>query len=290
MPMTSPRQPLPDNIARIQWNNRLKSGALCVFFLVAMGVFALTLFLMIAVPASLIPDSGLSIPQMLADPKMQIRIFRFFAKVFFFASATTLYFIYRDINNIGNIFGAQPLQLQSRDGFYRALENMCIARGLKTPALYVFSPATFPPPHLSAAVVQGVGGKAALIVTQAALKLPPPLQEALAAQAVQRLYTKDTYFLTLFCFLGHFPFHVSRATNAIGRAVFWLPLKAAELALKPFRPVILNLRLQRLDAGAMDLTKDAAPLAALADQLAPLPVVETYIYAPYLSLFITKPA
>lgn len=281
---------LPDNIARIQWNNRLKSGALCLLFLVAMAVFAMTLFLMIAVPASLMPDSGLSIPQMLGDPRMQLRILRFFTKIFFFASAATLYFIYRDISNIGRLFSAEPLQLRSSDSFYRALENMCIARGLKMPALYVFSPAIFPPPHVSAAVVQGVGGKSALILTQSALKLEPPLQEALAAQAVQRLYTKDTYFLTLLCFLGHFPFHVSRATNAIGRIVFWLPLKAADFALKPFRPIILNLRLQRLDAGAIDLTKDAAPLAALAERLAPLPIVENYIYTPYLSLFIAKPA
>lgn len=281
---------LPDNIARIQWNNRLKSGALCTLFIFAMAVFALTLFLMIAVPASLVPDSGLSIPQMLGDPKMQFKIFRFFTKVFFFASAATLYFIYRDINNIGRLFSAQPLQLRSSDSFYRALENMCIARGLKTPSLYVFSPAIFPPPHVSAAVVQGVGGKSALILTQGALKLEPPLQEALAAQVVQRLYTKDTYFLTLLCFLGHFPFHVSRGTNVIGRIVFWLPLKAADLVLRPLRPVILRLRLQRLDAGALDLTKDSAPLAALAERLAPLPVVENYIYSPYLSLFIAKPA
>ncbi|MDP2206950.1 MAG: hypothetical protein Q8K65_11660 [Alphaproteobacteria bacterium] len=281
---------LPENIARIQWNNRLKSGALCLLFIVAMAVFALTLFLMIAAPASFVPESGLSIPQMLAEPKMQLRILRFFTKVFFFAAAATLYFIYRDINNIDRLFSAQPLQLRSSDSFYRALENMCIARGLKTPALYIFSPVIFPPPHVSAAVVQGVGGKSALILTQGALNLEPPLQQALAAQVVQRLYTKDTYFLTLLCFLGHFPFHVSRATNVIGRIVFWLPLKAADFVLRPFRPLILNLRLQRLDAGALDLTKDAAPLAALAERLAPLPVVEHYIYTPYLSLFITKPA
>lgn len=280
---------LPDNIARIQWNNRLKSSALCLVFLLAIGVFALTLFLMIALPASLIPESGLSLPQMLADPKMQIKILRFFTKIFFFAAAATLYFIYRDINNIGQIFSAQPLQLHSSDGFYRSLENMCISRGLKIPALYVFSATVFPAPHVSAAVVQGVGGKSALIVTQSVLKLEKPLQEALAAQTVQRLYTKDTYFMTLICFLGHFPFHVSRSTNVIGRIVFWLPLRAADLLLAPLRKAALNLRLQRLDAGAIDLTKDAAPLKTLAGRLAPLPVVETYIHTPYLSLFIAKP-
>lgn len=80
--MTPPHD-LPDNIARIQWNNRLKSGALCFCFALGMAVFAVTLFLMIAVPASLIPDSGLSITRMFADPKMQLKILRFFLKIFF---------------------------------------------------------------------------------------------------------------------------------------------------------------------------------------------------------------
>lgn len=285
--MTLPHD-LPDNIARIQWNNRLKSGALCFCFALGMAVFAVTLFLMIAVPASLIPDSGLSITRMLADPKMQLKILRFFLKIFFFGSAATLYFIYRDINDIGRLFGADPFKPHSRDSFYRALENMCIARGLKTPDLYVFTAATFPPPHISAAVVQGVGGKSAMILTEAALKLEPVLQNALAAQAVQRLYTKDTYFMTMLCFLGHFPFHAARATNIVGRVLFWLPLKAAECVMAPFRPLILNWRLERLDAGAIDLTKDAAPLAALAQKLAAPRTVEDYIYTPYLSLFIVK--
>lgn len=281
--------PLPANIARLQWNNRLKSGAMCLFFIAGMGVFALTLFLMVAVPVSLIPDSGVSLPQMMADPKMQTRMLRFFAKIFFFAGGMTLYFIYRDINNIGNIFSASPLSLHSGDKFYRAVENMCISRGLKMPALYVFKDTTVPPQTITAAVAQGVGGKSALIVTAGALKLSPALQEALAAQAVQRLYTKDTYFLTMFCFLGHFPFHAARSANVIARYVFWLPLKASEILLKAVRPHILNLRLQRLDAGAMELTKDAAPIDALAAQLATPQQLDNYFYAPYLALFIAKP-
>ena len=286
--MTAARA-LPDNIARLQWNNRLKSGALCVFFVAGMAVFALTLFLMVALPASLAPDSGLSLPQMMHDPKMQLKLLRFFLKIFFFAGGMTLYFIYRDIKNIGVIFSARPLTLHSSDTFYRAVENMCISRGIKMPALYVFNHTVIPPQTVTAAVAQGVGGVSALIVTEGTLKLAPPLQEALAAQAVQRLYTKDTYFLTMYCFLGHFPFHAARSANVIAKYLFWLPLRAAELVLAIARPMILNLRLQRLDAGALELTKDAAPLDALAAQLPAMDTLENYFYAPYLSLFIAKP-
>ncbi len=74
-----------------------------------MAVFALTLFLMVALPASLAPDSGLSLPQMMHDPKMQPKLLRFFLKIFFFAGGMTLYFIYRDIKNIGEIFSARPI-------------------------------------------------------------------------------------------------------------------------------------------------------------------------------------
>ncbi|MBW7911228.1 MAG: hypothetical protein H3C49_08155 [Alphaproteobacteria bacterium] len=281
--------PLPDNIARLQWNNRLKSGAMCIFFIAAMGIFALTLFLMVAVPVSLVPDSGITLAQMITEPKMQTRMLRFFAKIFFFAGGMTLYFIYRDINNIGTIFSASPLVLHSGDRFYRAVENMCISRGLKMPMLYVFDETTVPPQIVTAAVAQGVGGKSALVVTEGALNLSPALQEALAAQTVQRLYTKDTYFLTMFCFLGHFPFHVARSANIIARYAFWLPLQASDVLLKMIRPRMLNLRLQKLDAGAMELTKDAAPLDALASQLATPQQLDDYFYAPYLALFITKP-
>ena len=135
-------------------------------------------------------------------------------------------------------------------------------------------------------MAQGVGGKSALILTHEDLKLPPDLQEALAAQVVQRLYTKDSWFMTLYCFLGHFPFHVLRSSNVIARYAFWLPMKIADLVIAPFRSMILDLRMARLDMGAIEITKNAESMGKLLQNLMTLEEVERFIHAPYLSLFI----
>lgn len=279
---------LPDNIARLQWNNRLKTVALSCIFLLGIAVFSVCLMLMIVIPASFIPDSGLDLAQAAADPKLQIRLARFFFKILFFSLIAAFYFIHRDINRIDEIFSASKLQMRSSDPFYRTLEQKCIERGLKTPELYLFGRNTIDSRLVTAAVAQGMAGKSALMLTQACLQLPQPLQEALAAQAVQRLYTKDTWFLTLFCFLGHFPYHVLGRVNKIGKIVFKLPMKAADLVIAPFRPRILGLRMTRLDMGAVELTKDPESMTKLLQALATLDEAEKYFYAPYLSLFIVR--
>lgn len=277
---------LPDNIAKTQWNNRIKTVLLSAVFLLGIGVFALSLFLMIFIPIAVIPGSGLDLATALADPKMQVKIARFFLKVLLFSMAGALYFIHRDIRNIGEIFSADRLQMKTTDAFYRTLEQKCIERGVTTPELYIFRKNAFPIDGVSAAVAQGVGGKSALILTHEDLKLPQDMQEALAAQVVQRLYTKDTWFMTLYCFLGHFPFHVLRSTNIIGRYLFWLPMKIADLVIMPFRPLILDLRMARLDMGAIEITKNAESMGRLLQSLMTLEEVERFIHAPYLSLFI----
>lgn len=277
---------LPDNIAKTQWNNRLKTVALSTVFLLGIAVFALTLFFMIALPISLAPNSGFDLASALSDPKMQVKIARFFLKVLFFSLAGALYFVYRDIKNIGAIFSADRLEMRTTDPFYRTLEQKCIERGVTVPDLYLFRKNAFPVDGISACVAQGAGGKSALILTHEDLNLTPDLQEALAAQVVQRLYTKDTWFMTLYCFLGHFPFHMSRATNVIGRYLFWLPMKAADLVITPFRPLILDLRLARLDMGAVEITKNAESMGRFLQHLMTLEEVERFIHAPYLSLFI----
>lgn len=280
-------QQLPKNIAAIQWNNKIKTGLLSISYLVAILVFVVTLLLMVVVPIMLVPQFNLDLQTVLQSQRLQTKSIIIFVKVLFFCIGTTLYFIHRGINDIDKIFKAHKLVIASSAPFYRALENNCIARGITMPALYFFR-TNMGKSTVTAAVVQGVSGKSALVVSSSCLDLPQAEQEALAAQTVQRLYTKDTFFLTLFCFMGHFPYHIAGNTNRVAQVILWLPCKAAEAVLSVLRPFILDLRLARLDAGSLELTKDADAMASLLGKLASLEEIEKYFYAPYLSLFISK--
>ncbi len=277
---------LPENIARLQWNNRLKSMLVMLMFVFGITVFAVTLVLMVVVPLSLVPDSGISLQELVDNPKVHRNALKYFLKVLFFCMGGALYFIYRGLARVGDLFSAVPLKLSHTDPFYRMLENLCISRGLKTPDLYMFKPVAIPSNILTAAVVQGVSQKAALIVTNAALSLPPAEMEAFAAQVVQRLYTKDTHFLTLFSFLGYFPWHILSNTNVFGRVLFKLPLKAADIVMEPARAMVMNLRFARLDVGSLELTKDREAMMRVLEKIAPIETVGKYFHDPYLPLFL----
>lgn len=280
---------LPANIAAIQWNNRLKSLLLTLVFLLGILVFAVTLVLMIGVPVMLFSKDPNFRPEVFFDnPRVQWHVFKFFTKVLLFCLGAAGFFIWKHISHVGKVMSARPLKMASTDPFYRALETLCISRGLRVPDLYVFQPYALRKDMVTAAVMQGTGGSWALLLTEGALQLKPALREALLAQAVQRVHSKDTFFLTLFCFLGYFPFHIMNGTNRIGRIMFRLPLAAADLLMKPLRPRVLDLRLARLDAGSLELTKEAGPMAELLSTLPTHRDIEQYFYDPYLPLFIAQ--
>ncbi|MEZ0226845.1 MAG: hypothetical protein ACAH83_19975 [Alphaproteobacteria bacterium] len=282
---------LPSNIAGIQWNNRLKSVFLTFMFLFGVLAFALTLVMMISVPIALfVPDPKFRLDNFMDNGRLHLQVLKFFLKILFFSLGATLFFIWKNISKVDRVMMAKPFKLTSSDTFYRELENLCISRGLRMPDLYMFENRAVPRTIVTAAVMQGLNGQWALIVTEAAYRLPPPLREALLAQAVQRVYTKDTLFLTLFCFLGYFPYHVANGTNAFGRILFKLPLAAADLVLKPLRPHVLDLRLARLDVGSLELTKEAGPMAELMTKLPRHAEISTYFYDPFLALFIARSA
>jgi hypothetical protein len=280
---------LPANIAAIQWNNRLKSLLLALVFLLGILIFAVSLVLMIGVPVMLFSKDPNFRPEVFFDnPRIQWHVFKFFTKVLLFCLGAAAFFIWKHISHVGKVMSARPLKLPSSDPFYRALENLCISRGLRVPDLYVFHPYALRKDMVTAAVMQGTGGSWALILTEGALQLAPALREALLAQAVQRVHSKDTFFLTRFCFLGYFPFHIMNGTNKIGRIMFKLPLGAADLLMKPLRPRVLDLRLARLDSGSLELTKEAGPMAALLAKLPTHKEVEAWFHEPYLPLFIAR--
>jgi hypothetical protein len=280
---------LPANIAALQWNNRLKSLFLTLLFLLGILVFAVGLVLMIGVPVMLFAkDASLRPENFFDNPRIQWHVLKFFLKVLLFCLGACAFFIFKQVSRVGQVMSAQPLKLSTADPFYRALENLCISRGLRLPDLYVFHAYAVPKNIVTAAVMQGAGGRWALVVTEASRQLPPDLRDALLAQAVQRVHSRDTFFLTLFCFLGYFPFHILNGTNKIGKMLFWLPLGAAELMMKPLRPKVLDLRLARLDAGSLELTKEAGPMAALLARLPTHKEVEAWFHEPYLPLFIAR--
>jgi hypothetical protein len=280
---------LPSNIAGIQWNNRLKSVFLTFMFLFGVLAFSLTLITMIAAPIAVF-DPKFRGDNLLHNTHLHLQVVKFFLKILFFSLGATLFFIWKNISKVEHVMMAKPFKLTSSDAFYRELENLCISRGLRMPDLYMFENRAVPRTLVTAAIMQGFDGKWALIVTEAAYRLPPPLREALLAQAVQRVYTKDTLFLTLFCFLAYFPHHVANGTNAIGRVLFKLPLAAADLVLKPLRPHVLDLRLARLDVGSLELTKEAGPMAELMTKLPRHADIGAYFYDPFLALFIARSA
>jgi hypothetical protein len=282
---------LPRNIAQIQWNNRLKSAFLAALFLFGILIFALVLVSMIAVPIALSGiDPKFRLDNLLDNPRIHFQVFKYFMKVLLFCLGAALFFIWKNISKVEEVMSAKPLKLASSEAFYRELENLCISRGLRMPDLFMFENRAVPRTMITAAVMQGTGGRWALIITEAAYRLEPALREALLAQAVQRIHTKDTLFLTLFCFLGYFPFHIMNGTNVFGRIAFKLPLAAADKIMAPLRPHVLDLRLARLDAGSLELTKEAGPMAQLMGRLPLHSEIAEYFHDPYLALFIARSA
>lgn len=284
---------LPTNIKAIQWNNRIKSVTLMMVFLVGILIFATSFVLMIAAPIGLLvvvfapPDPTFNLADIMHQPRLYSHILKYFLKIFLFSLGATLMFIYKGVSNIGRIFDARPLKLHSSDPFYRELETQCIERGLSIPELFIFNQRALSS-QVTAAIIQGVRRKSALIVSDASFKLKAPVRQALLAQAVQRLYTKDTYFLTLFCFLGYFPFHVSRSLRKWVGWIFRPALWIADQVMAPFRPLMLDIRLARLDVGSLELTKDAGPMHELLEKLCSYIELKKYFHTPYLSLFVAQ--
>ncbi|MEZ0259581.1 MAG: hypothetical protein ACAH80_01140 [Alphaproteobacteria bacterium] len=280
---------LPQNIARTQWNNRLKSAAMMLLFLFGIFIFALTLVAMFVIPVSLFSgDPSFRLDHVLENARVQWQVLKFFIKILLFCTGAAMFFIWKNISRVGAVMGAQPLKLQSTEPFWRELETLCISRGLSMPDLFMFENRTVPRTLVTAAIMQGVGGKWALVVSEGAYRLKPDLRQALLAQAVQRIHTGDMHFLTFFCFLGYFPAHISLGTNKAGRILFKIPLAAADMFMKLFRKRLLDLRLARLDMGAVELTKQAEPMRELMKLLPTHAEVEKYFFEPYLSLFIAR--
>ncbi len=255
---------------------------LMLWFMVGIFVFVSLLFGTVMILIAFGNAEG--IVNYIGSSKFQLRFLKLFAKVLFFSFAGTFYFMHWKIKHAGTMFNAAPLVMKSTHPFYRALENLCIARGLKTPDLYL---ANDHPELVTSAVLQGFSKTSKLILSRAVLDLPSAQQEALAAQAVQRLYTRDAVFFTFFCFLGYFPYHMLDAVGKFRKALLSPFLKIVEWILKPVRPLIFNMRLARVDAGSLELTKDKESMLQLLARLPSREQLAVYYYDPYLALFIT---
>lgn len=274
-------------IKRIQWDNQIISGLMMAYFLIGILIFVSLISACLVAIVSVF-DPGL-VQDILSDAKMQLRFARSYIKLLFFALAGAFYFVYRDFNQAERMFGAVPLDLRASDPFYRMLEAQCISRGLPVPSLYVIDdPAHLPPGAVTAVALHGPSRQSKLLISPAVRRLDPELQEAFIAQAVQRLHTKDTLFLTLLCFLGHFPFHLLEQSNAVARTVFKPFLKVTDALMAPARRAIINLRMAKLDVGSLELTKDKSSAVRLLDALAPLETISQHYHEAYLPLFIAK--
>ena len=272
-------------VAGIQWNNRLASNLLMLWFVFAIVVFCILLLTPILLGFAALDHQSLL--SLLEEPKIQRRYIIVFCKAIFFVGGSLLYFIYRDFNRIEDMFVCKPLPLAHPDPFYVTLETLCISRGLRMPELYVFTGSAISR-MVTAAVLQGTGGRSKVILTQADLNLAQPVQEALAAQIVQRLYTRDALFLTALCFIGFFPDHMAEAANKISRVLLKPALFLTDKIMGPFRSLVLKLRMAKLDVGALELTKVKGPAHDLLNRLAPLKDVQEHYYDSYLPLFITQ--
>tara|TARA_B100001989_G_C24544933_1_gene470106 strand:+ start:1579 stop:2505 length:927 start_codon:yes stop_codon:yes gene_type:complete len=288
------------NLKRIQWNNKLKTAVLSLYFIFGIFLFTTLLLLMLIIASYLIVGAFHGYENLFEvflkkiiffdfETGKIIKIAQLYAKIFIFIIFAYFYFMYSHMKRIGKFFCAVPLQLSHNDIFYQTLENFCIARGLKVPNLYITQKDGYIPDRfITGIVVQDLKGKASLIITPAVYNLEKPLMEAFLAQVVQRIFTKDTLFLTQFCFIGYFPYHLREGSNIIFKTVAKAPLYVIDKILKPVRNWVLNMRFGRLDVGALELTKEKKPMDELLNRLTPLEEIQKYIHDPYLTLFITK--
>lgn len=275
-------------IKKIQWNNRIKTNLLFLYFFVSIFIFTTFLLAVILLIFSVF-DHGI-IKDFTNNPDSLFRFSRLYLKALGFSVMGALVFIYIGLKKIDRSFGATPLTLKSNDPFYRCLENLCISRGLKVPEIYMINSQNLMPPHyITAIVLQDFHKKSKLIITPGAYRLAPALQEALLAQVVQRIYTGDTIFLTFLCFMGFFPFHFLRATNPVVRFIYKPFLILTDKIMAPARKMIINMRHGKLDVGSLELTKDKQAMAQLMKELTSLKKIEEFYHEPYLPLFITRP-
>lgn len=276
-------------IKRIQWNNRLKTSILCLSFILGIFIFTSLWILLFMIPVVYFEGVHEVVNKITGDGMLFYggRILKIYVKMFFLIWGIFSYFIYIDLKNVGLLFGAQRLDLPHNDPFYQVLENFCISRGLSVPDLYIGGDNAVIPPHLvTGAVVQDYRKTSSLVITPAVYNLEKPQLEAFLAQAVQRIYTNDTMFLTMFCFLGFFPRHIMRHANIIFKTLSKPFLTLVDVMLGPVRKVVLNMRFASLDVGALELTKEKEPMQLLMTKLATLEDLSHYIRDPYLSLFI----
>lgn len=272
-------------IQSIQWNNRIKSNLLMIWFLISMAIFVILYISPILLTFFILdPDEFM---QSINSPTFEFRIFKIFFKIFSFTTFITLAFIYRDFKNTDIIFSADKINLKHNNLLHQKIENLCIERGLKIPDLYVIR--SFLPNNLVTSIVlQDFSGNSKIILSQGALSLPAHLQEALAAQAIQRIYTKDALFFTLLCFFGYFPFHVMQNTNKFARTILKPFLFLTDKMMSPIRNSILNIRSARMDAASLALIKEKQTIHELLEKLASLKEIENYYHEAYLPLFVTR--
>ncbi len=276
--------PIHGRIAAIQWNNRLMSNLLMLWFVLAVFVFSILFILPIPVIVA-VADPAHAKDFLYSDDVIR-RVLLITAKIFGGLSFAALCFVYRDFNRAEQSFEARRLELSHPDPFDMTLENLCISRGLQVPELFLLGGQAGN--LVTAVVLQGLKKRSKVFLTQADLYLPRELQDALAAQIVQRLHTRDTLFLTLLTFIGYFPYHMVQGANIVGKVLMGPALKATEFLLKPVRSWIIDLRHSRLDVGALELTKEKGPAQELLELLAPYETLQRLYHDPYLPLFIMQ--
>lgn len=277
------------NIKQIQWNNRLKAIGLCVYFV--FGILVFTTMLLSIIFGAVFAFGGYEemMKSLGGDASDIIRIVKVYVKIFFAVGAAFVYFIYTDMKDVGYFFAADRLNLKADDVFYKTLENFCIARGLQVPDLYLTQEnGMIPDAFVTGVVVRDFTKKTSLVITPAAYHLDKPHMEAYLAQVVQRIYSGDVMFLTLFSFLGHFPFHLKQSGNPIFNFVAKPFLIVTDFILKPVRKMFMNMSFSRLDAGALELTKEKQPMQELLSMLTPVDQLAEYIEDAYLSLFLVN--
>lgn len=278
-------------IKRIQWNNHLKTAALSAYFFFGLMIFTAMLVAVVLIPAMILDGPQAVLGYITQDSYSLFKVIRPFLKIMSFLTLGIFIFIAVDLKRVDKMFRAKKLDMGPGDWFYRTLENMCIARGLRMPALYVTDTQNpvIPPHFITGVVTESFTKQTSLIVTPAVLEdLSRPQCEAFLAQVVQRIYNRDTMFLTLFCFIGFFPHHLQKRGNRIFRVLARPFLYSTERCLRPIRAQIIQMRFGRLDVGALELTKEKKPMAELLERLTPMSEISNYIHDPYLTLFIAR--
>ena len=271
----------------IQWNNRQLSGFLSVYFLISIVIFVCLIFIPIILAIAIFDPDNLQ--QTLNSQTFFTKPLRIVIKVFMFCIIGALYFVHKSIKDIPRFFEAYPLKLTHDDPLYRTIETQCISRGLKVPTLFALHNTQPGIANLvTAIVVRDLTGKSSIVFSEGALSLKGPERDALIAQAIQRIHTKDTLFLTLLCFFGFYPFHIQQELGKIRYAILKPALYLTDLILAPMRNWIITLRFARLDAGSLEITKEKGAAAALLTSLSSMDEIRKYYYDAYLPLFIAK--